>query len=96
MGGQHLLGQVDTYHDYMLTPEMLGGIEQEVLLAWAEENAWSTMMGAQHFVDNMNNKKLAIFANAGHWPPYERAEEFAKVNIAFLKGGLDAIDEGTY
>lgn len=92
----NLLGQVKSYHDYMLTPELLGGIDQEVLLAWAEEDAWSSMMGAQHFVDNLKHRKLAIFEKAGHWPPYERAKGFADVNIAFLKGGLSAIEEKSY
>ncbi len=86
----------DLYKKYMLTPEQLAEVEQEVYLVWAEEDAWSKVTGAQHFVDHLPNRKLTVFSNAGHWPPYERAEDFGKFNVAFLKGGLAAVEEGTF
>lgn len=89
-----ILGPMDAYEKYMLTAERLARIEEETLLVWSEEDAYSDVTGAQYYVDHIKRQKLAIFAEAGHWPPFERPEDFARVNIAFLKNGLSAVENG--
>jgi 2-hydroxy-6-oxonona-2,4-dienedioate hydrolase len=84
----------ELYRRYMLTAEGLQGVDKEVLLAWSEEDAYSDLMGASHFTDNLPRNKLVVFRNAGHWPPYERPDAFASVNTAFYAGGLAAVDAG--
>jgi pimeloyl-ACP methyl ester carboxylesterase len=83
--------QPDLYARFLLKAEQLRTVSREVLLAWSEEDAYSDVMGAQHFIDNLPRNKLVVFKDAGHWPPYERPEDFARVNTAFLHGGLDAV-----
>lgn len=90
-----ILGQTKLYQKYMLTSEILARVEQETLLVWSEEDAYSPVTGGQHFADHLKRQKLVIFADTGHWPPFERPEDFAKVNIPFLKSGLSAVAAGT-
>jgi len=84
--------QADVYAKYLLSEAGLRGVDREVLLVWSEEDAYSEVMGADHFVRNLPKNKLVVFKDAGHWPPYERPDDFARVNTAFFKGGLAAIE----
>jgi 2-hydroxy-6-oxonona-2,4-dienedioate hydrolase len=92
----NMLGATEhaVYQQFMLKPELLQQIEQETLLAWSEEDAYSDVLGAGHYQEHIRRNKLVVFADAGHWPPYERPEDFATVNVAFLGGGLEAISAG--
>ena len=31
---------------------------------------------------------------AGHWPPYERPQEYSRLALGFMKGGLAAVQAG--
>lgn len=84
--------RADLYQRFMLQADALRAVDREVLLAWSEEDAYSDVMGAKYFVDNLPRNKLVVFRDAGHWPPYERPEDFARVNTAFYRGGLAAVD----
>ncbi|MFT3819558.1 MAG: alpha/beta hydrolase [Rubrivivax sp.] len=84
----------ELYEKYSLTAEALRGVDKEVLLVWSDKDAYSPVMGAQHYVENLPKNKLVVVKDAGHWPPYERPEAFAGVNTAFLKGGLAAVQAG--
>jgi 2-hydroxy-6-oxonona-2,4-dienedioate hydrolase len=76
-----------------LTPERLAKIESEVLLLWAEEDP-SGPDGGKYFRQHIPRSKLVEWSTTGHWPPFERPEDFAALNIAFLRKGLGAVTEG--
>ncbi|MEN0106459.1 MAG: alpha/beta hydrolase [Pseudomonas sp.] len=86
----------ELYQQAMLSAEVLAGVQAEVLLVWSEQDAYSDLTGAQHYVDYLPKQKLVTFGDAGHWPPYERAADFAALNVAFLRNGLDAVRAGNY
>lgn len=85
------LTESDQYERWMLTPERLARIEAEVLLIWSEEDAVSQMVGASHYVENIERNKLVVFPECGHWAAWECPELFSAYNVAFLRGGLDAV-----
>jgi 2-hydroxy-6-oxonona-2,4-dienedioate hydrolase len=87
------LFELDIYPRYVLSAELLGKIQSEVLLAWSEKDVYADVHGAPHFADNIPHNKLVAFRDAGHWLPFERPADFARVNVAFLKGGLGALQE---
>ncbi|MGY4712072.1 alpha/beta fold hydrolase [Mycolicibacterium sp. CBM1] len=86
----------EVYQKFMLTPAMLQSVSTEVLLVWSEEDAYSPVTGADYYVENLPHNALVVFSEAGHWPPYERPDDFAEVNTAFLHGGLDAVRFAQY
>jgi 2-hydroxy-6-oxonona-2,4-dienedioate hydrolase len=85
----------DLYKRFMLDTDSLRSVKREVLLAWSEQDVYSDLFGASHYVDNLLNSKLVVFQDAGHWPPYERPLDFAQVNTAFFRDGLAAVQAGT-
>jgi 2-hydroxy-6-oxonona-2,4-dienedioate hydrolase len=86
--------RAEVYQKFMLQPEEMQAVKNEVLLAWSEEDAYSSVMGASYYTENFPHQKLVVFADAGHWPPYERPETFADINTAFMRKGLGAVDAG--
>lgn len=86
----------ERYKQAMLSEAVLAKVQSEVLLVWSEQDAYSDLTGAQHYVDYLPKQKLVTFKDAGHWPPYERARDFATVNVAFLQNGLDAVRAGDF
>ncbi|MEQ6333648.1 alpha/beta hydrolase [Sphingobium sp. MK2] len=79
-----------------LTPESLRGVQQEVLLCWGEDDKNSGVADADFLTDYLPNSKLVQMANTGHWPPYERPEDFAKLARSFFEQGLNAVQEGRF
>lgn len=86
--------QAEVYAKYMLSETELRAVDREVLLAWSEEDAYSDVMGADYYVKNFPKNKLVVFKDAGHWPPYERPDDFARINTDFFKDGLSAVKAG--
>ena len=88
------LTHADTYKTYQLTPKMLAGVTQDVLLCWGEDDKNSGIADAAFLVDNLPHSKLIQMNNTGHWPPYERPADFGRIAKLFFEKGLAAIDEG--
>ncbi len=91
----HLLGMTDpeTITRWSLTKEVLAKIECETLIIWGEEDTRADSSG-KWLREGIKKSKLVIFNHTGHWPPYERADDFNAVAVPFLKNGLANIVEG--
>ena len=72
----------------------LASITAETLIVWSEDDP-SGAHGGDYYRDNIASAKLVLFRDVGHWPPYERPDEFAKLVIPFLLEGLDTVQEAT-
>jgi 2-hydroxy-6-oxonona-2,4-dienedioate hydrolase len=84
----------DAYAANRLTPELLSGVEQEVLLCWGEDDKNSGVADADFLTDHLPKSKLVQMSDTGHWPPYERPSDFARLARAFFETGLGAIEAG--
>jgi 2-hydroxy-6-oxonona-2,4-dienedioate hydrolase len=82
------------YRRDSLTPARLASITAETLIVWSEDDP-SGANGGDYYRDNIADAKLVVFRDVGHWPPYERPDEFAKLVIPFLLEGLDTVQEET-
>lgn len=98
-GLEDLLGMTDpeTVTRWSLTPEVLSKITCETLVVWGEDDIAAAPDGAlgKFLTDGIKATKLVVFTKTGHWIPYERPADFSRVSVAFLKGGLAAVDAGT-
>ncbi len=92
----NLLAMTDTqdYLRWALTPEILGRITCEALVVWGENDVRAGGHGGQYLIDGIAHSKLVVFNHTGHWPPFERPGDFARVGVAFLDGGLAAVQAG--
>lgn len=88
------LTDADTYRKYSLTPDVLAKVTGEVLLVWGEDDARSGVADADFLLDNIAHAKLVQMSDTGHWPPYERPGDFAKLSMTFMRKGLAAITPG--
>jgi 2-hydroxy-6-oxonona-2,4-dienedioate hydrolase len=86
----------DRYSVNRLTPEMLEGVDQDVLLCWGEDDKNSGVADADFLTDYLPRTKLVQMADTGHWPPYERPADFANLARAFFTQGLAAVQEGRF
>jgi len=87
------LTHLDQYEKFSLTPGVLAKIKSEVLVVWGENDPSGD--GTPFLREGLARKKIVFFKKTGHLPPYERAEDFARVNLAFLKHGLAGVEEGS-
>ena len=88
------LTDLEVYRTWMLDRERLARIETEVLLIWSEDDLYSAVQGAAHFVEHIPHNRLVVLPDCGHWPPFERPDLFCEYSLAFLRGGLDAVPAG--
>lgn len=87
-------GRPENYVLNALTGDALANVTCEVLLCWGEDDKYSGIADAKFLTDYLPKAKLIQMNNTGHWPPYERPADFAKIADAFFQKGLDAITEG--
>ncbi len=75
------------YEKDALTPERLAKIETEVLVVWGAHDP-SGATGGNYLFPHLKHGRLLLFQNAGHWVPSERPDDFSKIDVQFLLGGL--------
>jgi 2-hydroxy-6-oxonona-2,4-dienedioate hydrolase len=62
-------------------------ISVPTLLCWTDHDPTSTVEEGKMLLDLIPGSELAVIENAGHWPQWERVEEFNSVLIDYFKFG---------
>ncbi|MBK9588041.1 MAG: alpha/beta fold hydrolase [Sphingomonadales bacterium] len=73
----------------MRTPNLglrLGELKLPILVMWGLQDEFCPERGARHFLDAGCDVRIMTFNNVGHWVQVERAEEFNRHSIEFLRG----------
>lgn len=73
----------------MRTPNLgprLGEIIQPILVLWGLQDEFCPESGARHFLDAGCDVRTMTFNHVGHWVQVERADEFNRHSIEFLRG----------
>ncbi len=72
----------------MRTPDLgprVGEIRQPIFVMWGLNDEFCPESGARYFLDQCDDARCLTFARTGHWVQVERAEEFNRYSISFLK-----------
>jgi 4,5:9,10-diseco-3-hydroxy-5,9,17-trioxoandrosta-1(10),2-diene-4-oate hydrolase len=72
----------------MRTPNLgprVGEIGQPIFVMWGLNDEFCPESGARYFLDQCKDARCLTFARTGHWVQVERAEEFNRYSISFLK-----------
>lgn len=72
----------------MRTPDLsprLGDIKQPIFVLWGLNDEFCPESHARLFLERCDDVRAITFANTGHWVQVERAEEFNRYAIAFLR-----------
>jgi 4,5:9,10-diseco-3-hydroxy-5,9,17-trioxoandrosta-1(10),2-diene-4-oate hydrolase len=74
----------------MRTPNLgprVGDIKQPIFVLWGKNDEFCPESGARYFLEQCDNARCMTFARTGHWVQVERAEEFNRYTIDFLRTG---------
>lgn len=72
----------------MRTPNLaprLGELKMPILGFWGLQDEFLPESGAKRFLEACDDARFMTFNKVGHWVQVERAEEFNRYSIAFLK-----------
>ncbi|WP_026564736.1 alpha/beta fold hydrolase [Bacillus sp. UNC41MFS5] len=83
---QHIvaLQEIEYRKNYSWDPSWCGKIDVPTLLAWTDHDPTSTVEEAKPIQEMIPGSELTVINDAGHWPQWEKAEEFNKVIIDFF------------
>lgn len=73
----------------MRTPNLgprLGELTQPILVMWGLQDEFCPESGARHFWDAGCDVRTLTFNHVGHWVQVERADEFNRHSLEFLRG----------
>jgi len=73
----------------MRTPNLgprLGELAQPIFVLWGLNDEFCPESGARHFLDQCADARCMTFTRTGHWVQVERAEEFNRYCLEFLRG----------
>lgn len=68
----------------MLDDALLQGIRAQTLVVWTDHDPTGAIEVGQRFVDNIPNSRLEIMHGCGHWPQFEDAPTFNRLQLDFL------------
>ncbi len=88
------LTHADTFDRFCLKPAILEKVQSEVLLVWGDEKIDSNANSPAFLQKDLARTKLVVLKNCGHWPPFERPNDYAQLATSFLTGGLASVTAG--
>jgi pimeloyl-ACP methyl ester carboxylesterase len=74
---------VSVPHDYTLE---LAGIQAPVLLLHGRYDRMVAFEVSIAILNHVTNSRVVLLNNCGHWPPFEKPEEYTAHVLTFLKG----------
>jgi 2-hydroxy-6-oxonona-2,4-dienedioate hydrolase len=78
------LQDIEVRKQYSWDPSWCGKINVPTLLAWTDHDPTSTVEEGKPLQDMIPNSEFTVIEGAGHWPQWEKAEEFNAVLTQFL------------
>ncbi|WP_394235779.1 alpha/beta fold hydrolase [Niallia oryzisoli] len=78
------LQDIEARKQYSWDPSWCGKIDVPTLLAWTDHDPTSTVEEAKPIQDMIPGSELTVIKDAGHWPQWEKVNEFNEVIIDFL------------
>jgi 2-hydroxy-6-oxonona-2,4-dienedioate hydrolase len=72
--------------DFAWSPTWVGKITAPTLLLWTEHDPTGGLDEAELLLDWLPDARLHVIADAGHWPQWEKVDEYLRVHREFLLG----------
>jgi 2-hydroxy-6-oxonona-2,4-dienedioate hydrolase len=78
--------------DFAWDPGWVGKIGAQTLLLWTEHDPTGGLDEAAMLLDWLPDARLYVIADAGHWPQWEKPDEYLRVHRDFLlRGEVDGV-----
>jgi 2-hydroxy-6-oxonona-2,4-dienedioate hydrolase len=78
------LQEIEIREKYSWDPSWCGKINVPTLLAWTDHDPTSTVEEGRPLQDMIPRSEFTVIKDAGHWPQWEKPEEFNEVLTNFL------------
>lgn len=78
------LQDLETRKRNMLSDDDLRAIQAPALVLWTTKDPSGPVDEARRIAGLIPNAELAVIDEAGHWPQYEKTEEFNRIHLDFL------------
>lgn len=78
------LQEPETRGRYSWGPEWVGKIPHETLLVWTSHDPTGSVEEAELLQEWLPSSRLEVIDGAGHWPQWEKPEEFHQLHFDFL------------
>ena len=78
------LQEIEIREKYSWDPSWCGKINVPTLLAWTDHDPTSTVEEGRPLQDMIPGSEFTVIKDAGHWPQWEKPEEFNEVLTKFL------------
>jgi len=72
--------------DFVWGPQWCGNIKAPTLLLWTDNDPTGGLDEAELLLEWIPGSRLHVITGAGHWPQWEKPEEFNQVHANFLLG----------
>jgi 2-hydroxy-6-oxonona-2,4-dienedioate hydrolase len=70
------------------SPEWCGQIATPTLLLWTDHDPTGTVEEAELLREWIPDARIELIEGAGHWPQWEKPDEFHRAHLRFLSGGV--------
>lgn len=73
----------------MRTPNLrprLGELSMPILVFWGFAERFMPLTGINYFLESCDDVRVITFNKVGHWVQVEKADEFNRLSLAFLRG----------
>jgi 2-hydroxy-6-oxonona-2,4-dienedioate hydrolase len=87
IGNTLVLQDPQVRKDFAWEPGWVGKITAPVLLLWTDHDPTGGLDEADLLLSWLPDARLQIIRDAGHWPQWEKREEFLQAHRDFLLGG---------
>jgi 2-hydroxy-6-oxonona-2,4-dienedioate hydrolase len=71
---------------FVWSPQWCGHIVAPTLLLWTDHDPTASVEEANLLEEFITGSRLEIIEGAGHWPQWEKPDEFNETHVRFLKG----------
>jgi 2-hydroxy-6-oxonona-2,4-dienedioate hydrolase len=73
---------------YVWSPEWCGRISAPTLLLWTDHDPTGTVEEAELLREWIPDARVEVIEGAGHWPQWEKPDEFHQAHLRFINGGV--------
>ena len=88
IGNTLVLQDPEIRKDFAWDPGWVGKIGAPTLLLWTDHDPTGGLDEAAMLLDWLPDARLHVIEDAGHWPQWEKREEFLQAHRDFLLGSM--------
>lgn len=89
---EHVLCLQDeaTRRPFLLTPDRLARIRHRTLVLWTSHDPTAPVEVGREAQGHIPDSEFLVMEDCGHWPQFERPDEFNRIHLQFLLTGSTA------